>query len=61
MKLEISDQQTPDSRRRSSGQSAQLSAILAPNSLLYGDLNNIIDNDEDVQVWKVSCFSEQIN
>ena len=50
MKLELSDQQTPDSRRRSSGQSAQLSAILAPNSLLYGDLNNIIDNDEDVQV-----------
>ncbi len=34
--------------------SSQLSAILAPNSLLYsGDLDNIIDNDEDVQVYSV--------
>ncbi len=36
-------------------QSSQLSAILAPNSLLYsGDLDNIIDNDEDVQVYSVT-------
>jgi hypothetical protein len=51
MKLELSEQQTPDStRRRSPTQPSQLSAILAPNSLLDGDLDNIIDNDEDVQV-----------
>jgi hypothetical protein len=38
-------------------QSSQLSAILAPNSLLYsGDLDNIIDNDEDVQVYSVAGY-----
>ena len=48
IKLELSDLQTPDCN---GPQSTQLSAILAPNSILYGgDLDNIIDNDEDVQV-----------
>jgi hypothetical protein len=60
LQLELSESATPDSTQRRNGggsvapqresfQPAQLSAILAPNSLLYDDLDNIIDNNEDVQ------------
>ncbi len=65
LQLELSESATPDSTQRRNGggsaaprqetsQPAQLSAILAPNSLLYDDLDNIIDNDEDVQVIRPS-------